>query len=174
MAITSPARGPGAGIRRYRILPAVAVLLALLLCSAGCTGSGNGVPPAPPASAGSSAAPAGPASAASPAAARPAIALDLVARNMSFGTGTITVPPGAGVTINFHNREQAGSSQVTGIAHNFAVYADPAATVPIFRGDIITGGTDAVYRFTAPSAPGTYYFQCDVHPRAMHGQFIVQ
>jgi len=156
-----------------RLLPVTVALLVLLLCAAGCTGSGNGAPPSgvPPGSP-LSTAPAG--LSASPAAGGPSIILDLTARNMTFDTAAMTVPAGAGVTINFHNREPAGSSQVTGIAHNFAVYTGPAATEEIFRGDIITGGTDAVYRFTAPSSPGTYFFRCDVHPGAMHGQFIVR
>jgi len=76
--------------------------------------------------------------------------------------------------VNFHNREPPGSSQVTGIAHNFAVYETPAAaTAAIFSGEIITGGGDAVYRFTAPVTPGTYFFRCDVHPDSMNGRFVV-
>jgi plastocyanin len=93
---------------------------------------------------------------------------------MVFSPSTITVPAGATVVVNFHNRESPGSSQVTGIAHNFAVYDSQAATITIFRGEIITGGGDAVYRFTAPATPGTYFFRCDVHPSVMNGQFIVQ
>ncbi|MDQ4076493.1 MAG: hypothetical protein M3220_09635 [Chloroflexota bacterium] len=30
------------------------------------------------------------------------------------------------------------------------------------------------YEFDAPSEPGTYYFQCDVHPTTMTGDFIVE
>jgi plastocyanin len=104
----------------------------------------------------------------------PAVTIDLVARDMAFNVSTITVPAGASVTVNFHNRESPGSSQVTGIAHNFAVYDSPAAAGMIFSGEIITGGGDAIYRFTAPATPGTYFFRCDVHPELMNGQFIVQ
>ena len=92
---------------------------------------------------------------------------------MAFNVTTITVPAGSRVTVNFHNREPGGSSQVTGIAHNFAVYDSSAATKTIFSGDIITGGSDAAYTFTAPSMPGTYFFRCDVHPSLMNGKFIV-
>jgi plastocyanin len=40
-------------------------------------------------------------------------------------------------------------------------------------GEIITGPATINYTFTAPSEPGTYYFQCDVHP-SMNGDFIVE
>jgi plastocyanin len=43
----------------------------------------------------------------------------------------------------------------------------------IFVGEIITGPATTNYTFTAPSEPGTYYFQCDVHP-SMNGDFIVE
>ena len=104
----------------------------------------------------------------------PAVTIDLVAKDMAFNVSTITVPAGASVVVNFRNREPPGSSQVTGIAHNFAVYDSPAATGMIFSGEIITGGGDAVYHFTAPAKPGTYFFRCDVHPVLMNGLFIVQ
>ncbi len=93
---------------------------------------------------------------------------------MAFNQSVITVPAGATVIVNFHNREDAGSSQVTGISHNFAVYDSPAAGTTIFSGEIITGGEDASYRFTAPATPGTYFFRCDVHPALMTGKFIVR
>ncbi|MHB8052837.1 MAG: cupredoxin domain-containing protein [Methanoregula sp.] len=44
----------------------------------------------------------------------------------------------------------------------------------MFSGAIITGGQDITYRFTAPAAPGTYFFRCDVHPSVMKGTFIVR
>jgi plastocyanin len=102
------------------------------------------------------------------------VTIELTAKNMAFDQAAITVPAGAAVVVNFHNREAAGSSQVTGIAHNFAVYDSPAAKTTIFRGEIITGGEDATYRFTAPKIPGTYFFRCDVHPGIMNGTFIVR
>jgi len=141
----------------------VAGILALVfLFSAGCTNPGGGYGQAP--------ATATPGSVAG----GPVTTIDLVAQGMAFSRTNITVPAGAAVVVNFHNREDPGSSQVTGIAHNFAVYDSPAATTTIFSGEIITGGSDAVYRFTAPSVPGTYYFRCDVHPSIMNGRFIVQ
>jgi plastocyanin len=129
-------------------------------CIAGCTSAGGGYGSTP-----------NPTTAGGP---RQTVTIELTAVKMAFDTSTITVPAGAPVVVNFHNREPSGSSQVTGISHNFAVYDSPDAKTTIFRGDIITGGQDAVYRFTAPAAPGTYFFRCDVHPALMTGKFIVQ
>jgi plastocyanin len=102
------------------------------------------------------------------------VTVELTAAKMAFDQSAITVPAGASVVVNFHNREAPGSSQVTGISHNFAVYDSSAAKTKIFSGEIITGGEDATYRFSAPAIPGTYFFRCDVHPSVMTGKFIVR
>ena len=136
----------------------VALVVIALAFTAGCTGIGNGNPR--------------PAAAAIPSTNGSFTTIELVAENMTFYPSVISVPSGSSIVVDFHNREPPGSSQVTGIAHNFAVYDSPAATTMIFSGEIITGGSDAVYRFSAPMAPGTYYFQDDVQP-TMNGQFIV-
>jgi len=108
-----------------------------------------------------------------PSVAGPVVVLDLIAKKMAFNTSKITVPAGSQVVIRFQNQEASGSSQVTGIPHNFAVYPSPNSSASIFSGDIITGGENITYTFTAPASPGTYYFRCDVHPTTMKGQFIV-
>jgi plastocyanin len=92
--------------------------------------------------------------------------IGLTAKNIAFNTSTITVPAGANVTVNFDNQD-------SGIPHNFAVYETSAAQNTIFKGEIVTGPKKTTYTFTAPSKPGNYYFQCDVHPAQMNGQFIV-
>jgi plastocyanin len=95
-------------------------------------------------------------------------AVNLVARNFAFNLGTITVPAGARVTVNFENQDN-------GIPHNFSVYNDSSATPPaIFQGAIVTGPATIAYTFTAPAKPGTYFFRCDVHPTMMTGSLIVQ
>jgi plastocyanin len=91
--------------------------------------------------------------------------VDLVAQNLAFSQSEITVQAGALVTVNFNNMD-------TGIPHNFAVYTDASASTPIFQGAIVTGPTTTTYTFTAPSAPGSYFFRCDVHPE-MTGTFTV-
>ena len=92
--------------------------------------------------------------------------LNVTAADFEFDTGTITVPAGAEVTILFSNQDQ-------GIPHNIAVYDTSARTEQIFVGEFITGPAETTYTFTAPSEPGTYYFQCDAHP-FMNGDFIVE
>jgi plastocyanin len=150
--------GPG-----FLRVPVVMLILVVMACvGAGCTGTG--APGSTPARLPTAVSPQAAAS----------VTMDLTAASMLFNTSSITVPAGASVVVNFHNREPAGSSQVTGIAHNFAVYDSAAARTTIFRGAVITGGQDITYRYTAPAVPGTYFFRCDVHPLLMNGTFIVR
>jgi plastocyanin len=95
-----------------------------------------------------------------------ATVVNIVAQGYQFDTDNITVPAGADVVIQFSNEDQ-------GAPHNVAVYTDSSATEAIFVGEIIVGPAETVYNFTAPSEPGTYYFQCDAHP-FMNGDFIVE
>jgi cytochrome c oxidase subunit 2 len=95
------------------------------------------------------------------------VMFDLTALNIAFDTGTITVPAGVEVMINFDNKDN-------GIPHNFAVYTDSSATKAIFVGQIVTGPKIITYTFTAPQTPGSYFFRCDVHPTIMTGTFIVK
>jgi plastocyanin len=93
------------------------------------------------------------------------VTINLTAKSIAFDKGTITVPAGAQITMNFDNQDS--------MPHNFALYSDSNATKSIFVGQIITKSS-ITYKFTAPSAPGTYFFRCDVHPAVMTGTFIVQ
>lgn len=94
------------------------------------------------------------------------VTIDLVAENNAFDTGTITVPAGSGVTVNFDNRDT--------VPHNLAVYETASAENAIFVGEIFSGPAQMTYAFTAPEEPGTYFFRCDVHPQQMIGDFIVE
>ncbi len=84
---------------------------------------------------------------------------------MAFDRKTISVPPGADVTVTFENKDKA--------PHNLAVYLDKSAAKVIFVGEVITGPKTITYHFTAPADPGTYFFRCDVHAATMFGDFIV-
>jgi glucose/arabinose dehydrogenase/plastocyanin len=95
-----------------------------------------------------------------------ATTVNISADNLAFDTGTITVPAGAEVTMVFDNQDD-------GVPHNVAVYDSPLRAEQIFVGEIIDGPAEITYTFTAPEEPGTYYFQCDVHPD-MNGDFIVE
>jgi len=92
--------------------------------------------------------------------------VNISADNLAFDTDTITVPAGAEVTMVFDNQDG-------GIPHNVAVYDSPLRAEQIFVGDVITGPAEITYTFMAPEEPGTYYFQCDIHP-SMNGDFIVE
>jgi len=95
------------------------------------------------------------------------VTIDLVAKDFAFNTSTITVPPGANVTVNFDNQD-------SGVAHNFAVYDSASMKTTIFKGELIVGPKKTTYTFNAPQEPGTYHFQCDPHAQKMKGDFIVK
>ncbi|MDD1675662.1 MAG: cupredoxin domain-containing protein [Methanomicrobiales archaeon] len=95
------------------------------------------------------------------------VSIDLTAQNLAYSLSTITVPPGAPVTVHFTNRD-------SGVEHNFAVYTTAAPPQIIFEGRVITGPATTDYTFIAPTILGMYVFECDIHPDLMHGQFIVQ
>ena len=95
-----------------------------------------------------------------------AVAVTLTAQNIAFTTNTITVPAGSTVTLTFVNND-------SGVPHNFALYTDSSASTSIFKGTVINGPATTTYTFTAPGAPGSYFFRCDVHPETMTGSFVV-
>lgn len=93
------------------------------------------------------------------------ITISLVAQNFAFDKTTITVSPGANVTINFNNRDS--------VPHNFAAYTNSSVTTSIFVGQWVNGPATTTYTFKAPATAGSYFFRCDVHPN-MTGTLIVQ
>jgi len=86
------------------------------------------------------------------------------ARNFAFDVSRITVPAGSQITVEFENEDNA--------PHNVAFYTTPSLATTIYKGAIIDGRARTTYVFTAPSAPGTYFFRCDLHP-SMNGEFVV-
>jgi predicted lipoprotein with Yx(FWY)xxD motif len=95
----------------------------------------------------------------------PAGTIALTAQNMSFTPNNISVAAGSSVTINFTNKDAT-------VPHNFSVYSDANYSIPFFRGNAVTGPGTTTYTFTAPTAAGTYYFRCDIHPN-MRGTLTV-
>jgi len=87
----------------------------------------------------------------------------LAAWEVAFDTRTIRVPAGQPAHLRLDNKD-------AGIFHNIAVYRDPQASELLARGKLFIGPEIRDYRFDA-FAPGTYYFQCDLHP-AMNGTFV--
>lgn len=88
----------------------------------------------------------------------------VTAANVQFNTDTIELEAGAEAEIPFVNEDT--------VEHNIAIYEDDSAEEEIFVGDVIPGGQQITYTFTAPE-PGEYYFHCDVHP-AMNGTVTVE
>jgi hypothetical protein len=93
----------------------------------------------------------------------PGAAIPLVAEGLAFDTPELPLPAEGEAVIAFDNRDP-------GIPHNVALYTEQGGD-PIFQGELVTGPTTVEYRFPAPD-PGTYYFQCDVHPQ-MSGSAVV-
>lgn len=91
-------------------------------------------------------------------------AVKIEAKNIVFNKRALSVKGGGDVTVEFRNAD-------AGTPHNFALYKDSSLSETIFRGDIFNGVKTMKHTFPAP-APGTYYFQCDVHP-TMNGSFAV-
>jgi plastocyanin len=91
--------------------------------------------------------------------------LTVLASRVEFDTRSITVPAGQPVHIRLDNED-------AGIYHNIAVYHDEAATDLVARGRLFDGPKVRDYRFGG-FEPGTYHFQCDLHP-AMSGTFLVE
>ena len=85
----------------------------------------------------------------------PAAAVDLTARQMSFGTRRLAMVAGRQVNVRLQNRDDA--------PHNFSVYRDARFQDSVFNGDVTKGGGARTYRFKSP-APGQYWFRCDLHP----------
>jgi plastocyanin len=78
-------------------------------------------------------------------------------------------PAGKAFDINFDNKD-------SGIAHNFAVYDNQGGSL-LFGAtsatDTVTGPGTTTYK-VSPQKPGSYFFQCDVHPTTMFGTFVVK
>lgn len=91
----------------------------------------------------------------------------IVAQNLAFDQSTLTANAGSEFNVTLDNQD-------SGVLHNIAFYTDASLSQPIQVGDLLTGPATETVTFTAPAAPGTYYFRCDVHPDTMNGAFIVQ
>lgn len=89
----------------------------------------------------------------------------LIAMGLAFDTNAISLPAGMPASLVLDNQD-------AGVPHNIAIY--PSSTdlaTPLFRGDLVTGPMTISYDVPALQ-PGTYYFQCDVHP-TMNGTVTV-
>lgn len=78
----------------------------------------------------------------------------LTVASQQFDKSQLAVPANAGFDLVLHNNDS--------VQHNVSIYTDAGRSQRVFGGDIVNAGTH-VYRVQA-LAPGTYYFQCDLHP----------
>lgn len=96
-------------------------------------------------------------------------ALMVSAQNIQFDKPCLAAPAGKPFTIEFDNND-------AGVAHNVEIFTDSSATTRLggatSGSDTITGPDTVTYNVDALKA-GTYFFQCDVHPTAMTGTFVV-
>jgi plastocyanin len=127
-----------------RIAPLLTVIAVVSVLGSACSGGSSASPPPKTNSDGS-------------------ITYYLKADNMKFDSNRMSFPAGVKVTVVFNNADS--------VQHNFSVYKERSAPNAIFRGEII-GKKTVQYTFTSPAEPGTYVFQCDLHPE-MYGEFIV-
>ncbi|KJY36908.1 cupredoxin domain-containing protein [Streptomyces sp. NRRL S-495] len=164
---------PFRSVRPFRTALVGLAVGGVLLGAAGCSSGGGGssssssasasasVPSsAAPSSATSSAASSAASTAASSAAASsaPAGAVTVTIKDFKFGPATLTVAPGTKITVT--NQDSAGHT-LTAIAPNAGA----------FDTGLLEQGKSAT--ITAPTAPGSYPFHCDVHPN-MTGTLVVQ
>jgi cytochrome c oxidase subunit 2 len=96
-------------------------------------------------------------------------AVTVAAKNIAFDTSCIEVPAAAPTDLVFDNQDP-------GVPHNIEVYTNPSATTRLAgatgASDVITGVAKTTYTIGGLK-PGTYFFQCDIHPAQMTGTFKV-
>lgn len=88
----------------------------------------------------------------------------ITADDLAFDASTIQAPAGEEFTITFTNAES--------VPHNVAVYTEEGGDT-IVQGETITGPDVTTQVVVDALEPGTYYFQCDVHPE-MNGTIVVE
>jgi plastocyanin len=77
------------------------------------------------------------------------------ASGIEFDKTELELPAGQETSLPFDNKD-------AGIPHNVSIYAEQGGEA-LFQGEIITGPAKVDYSVPALD-PGSYYFQCDVHP----------
>ena len=95
------------------------------------------------------------------------VSVTIVAQNLLFDKERLVANAGSEFNVTLDNQD-------AGVPHNIAFYTDNSASQAIIVGELITGPAMETITFTAPAAPGNYFFRCDVHPDTMTGAFVVQ
>ncbi|MBF6600334.1 MAG: cupredoxin domain-containing protein [Dehalococcoidia bacterium] len=155
------------------VVIAATVVMALALSSCGSGGYSGATSTQPAPTEAAAAAPsamagaspsAGATAASTGAGANGSTLLALRAENISFDKTSLTAPAGA-VTIALNNQD-------TGVAHNIHLYrGSDASGASLGMTDVAIGpGTQEL---KAVLMPGTYFYECDVHPGQMKGTITV-
>jgi plastocyanin len=92
-------------------------------------------------------------------------ALEVHAKDLEFDARYLVAQAGVPVKLTLVNED-------SGVLHNLAVYTDKSAKQVMYRGENIEG-KKTVAGTLPPTAAGSYYFRCDVHPD-MNGPFVVK
>ena len=79
----------------------------------------------------------------------------VAAKDIAFTRTEIAVPAGRPFILVFQNQET--------VSHNVSIYRDAAFKDRVLEGVIFGGPATRWYPVPA-LAPGTYFFQCDLHP----------
>ena len=144
----------------------IALPLSASLILAACGGAGAGWTYAPL----GPTAPPTPAVSATPAA-TPAMTLNVqttAADARAFDPKTLEAPAGTVIQVDYLND--------SAVPHNIQFFAGADATAEsLGKTEVVSGpaASESVI-FTTPTAPGDYYFWCDVHTAAMSGTLHVQ
>jgi plastocyanin len=93
------------------------------------------------------------------------VSLAITASGTRFDRECLAVPASRPFTITFDNKD--------GTAHNIAILEPGMASDVLFRADLIPGPSVKTLRVAALK-PGTYAFQCEVHPDRMSGNLVVK
>ena len=88
--------------------------------------------------------------------------------DIHFDKSTLNATAGAQVTLTYTNNSD--------IPHNFHLFdSTDASGKTLATTDVKAGPNDVeTVTFSAPTTPGRYYYQCDVHPTQMNGFLVVQ
>jgi len=82
--------------------------------------------------------------------------VEIAAENSNEFTETELTATAGSVTIVFHNNEN-------GVIHNFAIYDDDDSAEDVIDSTELTAGP-STEQITVDLEPGTYYYNCQVHP----------
>jgi plastocyanin len=137
----------GQRVARVHGVKGLAIVAASIVLLAACTNSG-------------------PASAKAAACAPTGTALTITAPGFKFDKNCLAAPAGQPFTITLYNTQ-------SGVEHNVLISQAFAPGSPILlNGAPVMGPGTTTYNVAAMS-PGTYSFECSLHPGFMHGTFIV-